>query len=70
MSNDLESIVRPNQTLDYAPAKTYYNPGQVGVPNTRLQIGRGGSGKVFNGSYNATTSYYMDQYVNEQKDAV
>lgn len=70
MSNELESIVRPSQALDYAPAKTFYNPGQVGVPNTRLQIGRGGSGKVLNGSFSATTSYYMTEYVNEQKDAV
>lgn len=70
MSNELESIVRPSQALDYAPAKTVFNPGQVGVPNTRLQIGRGGSGKMLAGSFSATTSYYMTQYVNEQKDAV
>lgn len=70
MSNDLESIVRPSETLDYAPAKRFFNPGQVGVPNTRLQIGRGGSGKILSGSFSATTSYYMTQYVNEQKDAV
>jgi hypothetical protein len=70
MSSELESIVRPSQLLDYAPAKTSYSPGQVGVANTRLQIGRGGSGKVLNGSYSATTSYYMTQYVNEQKDSV
>jgi len=68
--SDLEQIVRPAQTLDYSPAKTSFNPGQVGVPNTRLQIGRGGSGKVLQGSYNATASYYMTEYNNEQSDSV
>jgi hypothetical protein len=66
MSNELESVVRPAQTLDYSPARPYYNPGQVGVSNTRLQIGRGGSGKVLSGSYSATTSYYMTEYSNEK----
>lgn len=70
MSSDLEVIVRPSQSLDYAPAKTFFNPGQVGVANTRLQIGRGGSGKMLQGSFSATTSYYMTEYVNEQKDQV
>lgn len=67
MSNDLESIVRPSETIDYAPAKVYYNPGQVGVPNTILQIGRGGSGKVANGSLSVNMSFYCKQYVNEKK---
>lgn len=66
MSNDLESIVRPALELDYSPAKRFYNPGQVGVPNTRLQIGRGGSGKVLSGSYTSTAAYYMTEYDNEQ----
>lgn len=69
MSNDLETIVRPSQTGDFAPAKVYYVPGQIGVPNTRLQIGRSGSGKVLNGSYNANASHYMTQYANEKKTA-
>lgn len=66
MSNDLESIVRPSQTLDYAPAKVYYTPGQVGVPNTRLQFGRNGSGKTFNGSYSYSASFYMTKYASER----
>lgn len=69
MSNDLEVIVRPSQTLDYAPAKVYYTPGQVGTPNTHLMIGRGGSGKTLSGSYSANSSNYMTQYVNEKKNA-
>jgi hypothetical protein len=69
LSNDLEAIVRPSQTLDYAPAKVFYTPGQIGTPNTHLMIGRGGSGKVFSGSYNANSSSYMTQYVNEKKHA-
>ncbi len=69
MSNDLEVIVRPSQTLDYAPAKVYFSPGQVGVPNTRIQIGRSGSGKTFGTSYSSTATYYMTQYVNEKANA-
>jgi len=68
VSNDLEQIVRPSETLDYAPAKVYFQPGQIGVPNTKLQIGRNsGSGKTFSGSGNASASYYMTQYVNEKE---
>jgi hypothetical protein len=67
LSNDLEVIVRPSETLDYAPAQVYYNPGQVGVPNTRLQIGRDGSGKTLTGSFTANQSNYMTQYANEKK---
>ena len=69
MSSDLEVIVRPSQTLDYAPAKVFYNPGQVGVSNTILKIGRGGSGKVLSGSYSYSATFYCKQYVNEKKQA-
>lgn len=71
MSNDLEIIVRPSQTLDYTPAKAYYAPGQVGVPNTVLRIGRrGGSVKSLNGSISATATYYMSNYASEKEDKV
>lgn len=70
MSNDLEAIVRPSQTLDYAPARVYHNPGQVGVPNTVLRIGRtGGEPKVLRGSLTANASFYMTQYSNEKEQA-
>jgi hypothetical protein len=67
MSNDLESIVRPFQTNPITPAQTYYAPGQVGVPNVILRIGRGGSGKVLTGSYSYTATFYCKAYVNEKK---
>ena len=69
MSNDVESIVRPSETGDYAPAKVYFVPGQIGVPNTHLRIGRSGQGKMFTGSYSINSSSYMTQYVNEKKTA-
>lgn len=69
MSNDFEAVVRPSTSLDYAPARTYYTPGQNGVPNTLLQFGRNGQGKMFNGSDSASASFYMTQYDNEQKQA-
>ncbi len=70
MSNDLETIVRPSQSLDYAPARTYYAPGQIGVPNVILRFGRGsGQGKTLQGSFSAQSSSYMTQYVSEKKHA-
>ena len=60
MSQDIESIVRPFQTNQVTPAQTYYAPGQVGVPNVILRLGRGGSGKVLTGSYSFTTTKYCD----------
>lgn len=58
MSNDFESIVRPFQTNQITPAQTYYLPGQIGVPNVVLRLGRGGSGKVLTGSYSFTETKY------------
>lgn len=70
MSNDLETVVRPSQTLDYAPAKVYYSAGQIGVPNITLRFGRGsGQGKIMPGSFSANSSNYCTQYVNEQSSA-
>ena len=66
--SDLESVVRPAQQLDYAPAKTYYQPGLVSTPNTRLQFGRNGQGKLFNGSDSVSQTNYMTQYANEKED--
>jgi hypothetical protein len=60
VSNDLESIVRPFQTNQITPAQTYYAPGQVGVPNVILRLGRGGSGKMLTGSFSYTASIYVD----------
>ncbi len=70
MSNDLETIVRPSQTLDYAPAKVFFVPGQIGTPNTRLKIGiTAGRGKIMQGSVTANSTTYMTQYVNEKENA-
>ena len=68
MSQDLESIVRPFQTNAVTPAQTYYAPGQVGVPNAILRLGRGGSGKVLTGSYSYSATLYCKAYVNEKKE--
>lgn len=68
--SDLESAVRPAQSPDYAPARAYYQPGAVSQPNTRLQFGRSGQGKVFNGSDSANRTIYITQYVNEKKQSV
>lgn len=65
----IENIVRPFQTPDFAPAKPYFTPGKAGQPNIILQFGRGGGGKTLSGSSNSNATYYMTQYVNEEKDA-
>ena len=66
MSTELESIVRPFQTGNITPAQTYYKPGQIGVPNVILRIGRGGGGgKTLSGSASANASYYCVKYENE-----
>lgn len=66
MSNDLETIVRAPQALDYTPGRVFYMPGQAGVPNTHLMIGKSGQGKMFNASLSSNTSFYVEQAVNEK----
>lgn len=61
MNNELESFVRPFQTNDVTPAQTYYNYGQIGVPNLILRLGRSGSGKMLNGSYSNMMTVYCGQ---------
>jgi hypothetical protein len=56
--SELENIVRPFQTNEVTPAQTYYLPGQIGLPNVTLRLGRGGSGKVLTGSYSYTQTFY------------
>lgn len=65
----IESIVRPFQSPDVAPPRPYYVAGKAGVPNVILQFGRGGGGRILNGSGSFSASFYMTQYVNEKSDA-
>jgi hypothetical protein len=67
VSGELESLVRPFQTGEITPAQTYYQPGQIGVPNVILRIGRSASGKVLQGNYNFTETHYMTKYETERK---
>jgi hypothetical protein len=64
MSQEFETLVRPFQTNDITPAQTYYLPGQIGIPNVVLRLGRGGSGKVLTGSYSYSATFYMTKYEN------
>ena len=66
MSVEFESLVRPFQTNDVTPAQTYFVPGQIGVPNLRLNSGRSGQGKTFHSSISIKTTYYCHQYENEK----
>lgn len=65
----IEGIVRPFQTPDTAPGKPFYTAGKGAPPNVVLQFGRGGGGKVFNGSSSYAASFYMTQYINEKAQA-
>lgn len=65
----IESIVRPFQTPDVAPSKPFYNAAKAAPQTVRLQFGRGGGGKTFNGSFSYSASFYMTQYVNEKAEA-
>ena len=65
--SELESIVRPFQSGNVTPAQTYFVPGQIGVPNVILRLGRSGAGKTLTGSYNQTATFYMTKYETERK---
>lgn len=64
-----EALSRIFQTPDNAPAKPFFTAGKAAPPNVILQFGRGGGGKVLNGSFTSSSTYYMTQYVNEKRDA-
>jgi hypothetical protein len=65
----IESIVRPFQTPDFAPARPFFSASKAAPQNVILQFGRGGGGRSFNGSESYSASFYMTQYVNEKRDA-
>jgi hypothetical protein len=68
MSTGFESLIRPFQNNDVTPAQTYYNYGQIGVPNIILRFGRGGGGgKTINTSLSLTVTYYCKAYEIETK---
>lgn len=66
--SDFETIIRPFAAPDVTP-RQFFNPGQAGVPNVILHIGRSGQGKTVNGSYAARTTIYMTRYHNEKENA-
>lgn len=65
----IESIVRPFQTPQSAPAKPYQTAGRAAPQNVILQFGRTGGGKVLNGSTSYSATFYVKQYVNEKRDS-
>lgn len=65
MTNALETIVRPAQSEVSVP-QSYYTPGQLGVPNVVLRLGKGGGGKTLNGSISASVSSYVERFENEK----
>ena len=66
MSN-LEQIIRPFQDGRVSPPQQYFQQGQVGVPPVILRFGRGGSGKLLNGSVNYSQTFYCTSYIIEKK---
>lgn len=66
MSTEFESFVRPFQNNNVTPAQTYYQPGQIGVLPVKLNIGRQASGKIMNGAYSYSATFYVTKYENEK----
>jgi hypothetical protein len=62
----LEQVIRPFQDGRVSPPQQYFQQGQVGVPPVILRFGRGGFGKLLNGSINFTQTFYVTAYVNEK----
>jgi hypothetical protein len=62
MSTELESLIRPFQTNDISPSRTYFTPGEIGTTNIILRIGRNGSGKMMTGNYSYTQTFYAEQF--------
>jgi hypothetical protein len=67
--SSLEAVVRPFQTPSVAPATPFYTAGSGAPPNVIMQFGRGGGGRVLNGSSSYSATFYMTQYINEKKQA-
>lgn len=65
----LEQVIRPFQDGRVSPPQQYFQQGQVGVPPVILRFGRGGSGKLLNGSISFTQTFYVTAYVNEKSTA-
>jgi len=67
--SSIEGIVRPFKTPVVAPSRAF----QVGVkpapPLVIIQSGRGGGGRVLNGNFSNSESFYMTQYDNEKSQA-
>lgn len=61
-----ETIVRPFQLPRNSPAARVITDNEQSMPPVLIQIGRDGTGKVFNGSYSLTQTYYMTKYVVEK----
>ena len=65
MTRRFENIVRPFETPRIGPPQRIFSPYQEASETTLLQLGRGGSGKVMNGSYSFTQTHYMDTRLKE-----
>ena len=65
MSTPLEKIIRPYQLEQLAMQRRLPDTQQGGPEYVKLKIGRGGSGKSFNGSASSTVTVYCEAAQNE-----
>ncbi len=66
MSTILERVVRPFQTNVISPPQRVLTDYQAEPePEIMVEYGRGGSGKILQGSYSQTTTLYMDTKLKE-----
>lgn len=61
----LENVVRPSESPSYAPEQRFIPTGQKSEDPILVLIGRGGSGKQFQGSASVQQSTYCDAAENE-----
>ncbi len=64
-----DNVVRPFQTVGVDPPQQFFPAGQPSMPTIIVRAGRSGKGHPFNGSASYAATFYMTQYVNEQKQA-
>lgn len=54
----IETVVRPFSNPSVTPTP-FTNPGAVGVPNVKIQVGAVGGSKTFSFSFSCTSTSYM-----------
>lgn len=66
MAGPLENIVRPAVDVATTPTRQGVTSLPAAVPDVYFHVGLQGSGKIINGSFNSSVTYYVEQHPKEQ----